>query len=282
MQLLKEQILKLIENLEGEVAVYIKDICNGEIISIKDEEQFHAASMVKIPILWECLRQVEEGILKLTDKFEITNEDKVGGCGILSILHRGAEVTLEDLLCLMIDISDNTATNMLIDILSKDKVNDTLMKLGINNTHLARKLMVSLPGYSYTTARDIGILFEKLLKSEGLKETSTDKAVEILLNQQLNDRLSRELKLCGKCGYLVGYENTCFECGAHMSDVDAIAVKFAHKTGEIVGVVHDGGIMYIRDKRIVVAVLTKNLKRNLDGHNLLAAIGLSIYKYYNQ
>lgn len=283
MELLKKKILKFIGEIEGKVAVYIKHMNTGESICIQEKERFHAASMIKIPILLEALRQVEAGVLKLTNKFQVHDTDKVGGCGVLSILHQGIELTVDDLLHLMIDISDNTATNMLIDILGKDNVNDTLTKLGIENTYLARKLMITMPNvYSYTTAEDMGILFEKLVKFEGLGKSSIDKAIEILLAQQLNDRLSQKLNCCGSCGYRVGYENICPECGASMSDVDTVPVKFAHKTGEITGAVHDGGILYIGDTTIVIVVLTKDLKRNLDGYDLLANIGLEVYQYYTE
>ncbi|MBM7616125.1 serine hydrolase [Alkaliphilus hydrothermalis] len=317
---LEMTIQRMIEPIDGTVAVYIKDLDTQEEIEIGVMERFHAASMIKVPLLYEALRQLEMGKLNLEEKYKLQQEEKVGGCGVLQLLGEGLEVTLEDLLHLMIDISDNTATNMLLDIVGKDEVNQTLRRLGIEDTLLARKLMVVAPGvYSYTTAKDMGRLFEvieqnrikveevleevlkeqeelkaelkaEVKKEETLKlqeteksanrvnEKASKKAIKILLAQQMNDRLSYELNLCGACNHRVGHENTCSQCGAAISDVDTNPVPFAHKTGEIVGVVHDGGIMYLDNRRIVIVVLTKGLQNNEIGHKLLRDIGVEVYE----
>ena len=282
MERLNEEIQRLIEGIDGQVGIYIKDLGSGETLAIGESIEFHAASMIKIPILWEALKQVEEKKRKLTDRILLRDEDKVGGCGVLSILQDGLELSLEDLLHLMIDISDNTATNMLIDLLGKENVNHRLKEMGIDHTFLARKLMIVIPGlYSYTCAKDMGILLEKLAISHGIDQQLAQKGIQILLAQQLNDKISRDLFTCGKCDYLVGHENVCPRCGAKMAEVDSVPVKFAHKTGEIVGVVHDGGILYRGGKTVIVVCLMKGLKNNREGNDFLAKIGLMLDGYCN-
>ncbi|MCC5911002.1 MAG: serine hydrolase [Clostridiaceae bacterium] len=280
---LREKIKAHIDGVDGTVGLYIKHLGSGEELVINQDERFHAASIIKIPILWEALRQVDVGDKSLQDKIPLRKEEKVGGCGVLSLLHDGIEVTLEDLLHLMIDVSDNTATNMLIDYLGKDHINTTLKQLDMHNTYLARKLMVVLPGtYSYTTPKDIGNMLEGFVAYKGLSKESAEKALEILDKQQLNDCFSKELNLCGACGNRVGHNNLCSGCQSSMSEVDAIPVKFPHKTGEIVGVVHDAGIMDIDGEKIVLVGLTKQLKNNHIGHQLLSNIGVEVYKYFKR
>ncbi|SCY79912.1 serine hydrolase [Alkaliphilus peptidifermentans] len=282
MKELQDIIQKHINEIEGTAAIYVKDTETNEVITINSQERFHAASTIKIPILWEALRQVEKGSIKLDDKILLKDVDKVGGCGVLFLLHNGLQLTLEDLLHLMIDISDNTATNMVIDFIGKDNVNKALEELGMVDTFLARKLMVVIPGvYSYTCAKDIGRILEAFITHEGLHKEYAEKGLAILEAQQLNNRLSQELHLCGQCEFRVGHDNTCPQCGASIADVDSKPLHFPHKTGEIIGVTHDAGIMHIKSKRIIVVALTKGLKNNKIGYNLLSDIGLEIYDYFN-
>ncbi|MFZ5966052.1 MAG: serine hydrolase [Bacillota bacterium] len=281
MKELEKIIRRRIEGLGGEASILVKDADTGERITINEGKSFHAASIIKLPILWEALKQVEEGKRTLQDIVILQNSDKVGGCGVLPILHEGLALTLEDLLFLMTDISDNTATNMLIDVLGLENINRRIQSLGMKDTKLARKLMIIIPGvYNYTCAFDVANILERFLKADGLKKIFAEKGLDILYSQQYNDRLSGELLLCGACGFRVGFDNLCSKCGAEISDVDALPIKFAHKTGEIVGTVHDAGIMHIGDRRIIIVGLTKNLKNNLDGYAFLKKIGLDIYNYY--
>lgn len=278
---LENRIQYHINRVEVTVGVYIKNVESQQEIIINGDEGFHSASIIKIPILWEGLRQVEAGEKSLGDKIILRNKDKVGGCGVLQILQEGLELTLEDLLHLMIDISDNTATNILIDYLGKDKINDTIKALDMKNTYLAKKLMVTIPEiYNYTSPKDIGNILERLLTHRGLGEVYANKALEILSKQQLNDCFSKELRLCGECHHRVGHQNRCPICSGFVGDVDPISVPFPHKTGSITGVVHDAGVIHIGKVPVIIVGLTKGLGSNEVGRQLLSDIGLEVYEYF--
>lgn len=281
MEILKNKIGNLLDNCEGTFSVYIKDMGNNSIISINDNESYHAASLIKLPILWEALRQVQEGLISLEDKVLLRAEDKAGGDGSLPLLHDNIELTVLDLLNLMIAISDNTATNILIDLVGKDFVNRSLSHLGIKDTYLARKLAVMNSNtFSYTCAKDIGKLLEAFLINPGLTPEYRQLGLKILAAQQLNNRISNDLYLCNNCGFRVGKDNYCSKCNASMAQVGASPIYFPHKTGEIISIVHDAGILHFESRQIIVVALCGNLKNNNHAHQLLSDIGIEIYNYF--
>ncbi|SET63732.1 beta-lactamase class A [Natronincola peptidivorans] len=281
MRRLQERIQQHIDKINGTVGIYIKNLNNNKTIIINGDERFHSASIIKIPILWEGLRQVEIGMKTLEETIALKKEDKVGGCGVLTLLQEGLELTLEDLLHLMVDISDNTATNMLIDHLGRDNINATLQSMGMKNTYLARKLMMVIPEtYNYTTPKDIGSMLERFVIGNGLNNVYAEKGMEILSKQQLNDCFSKELRLCGTCNERVGHHNLCPTCSTFVGDVDPKPVRFSHKTGSISGVVHDAGVMDLGERKVVLVGLTKGLDSNEIGKQLLADIGLEVYHYF--
>ncbi|MCT4566623.1 MAG: class A beta-lactamase-related serine hydrolase [Maledivibacter sp.] len=282
MNSLRSELLSYLETLDGNYALYIKDLKSNSIIKINEEKRFHSASIIKLYYLYEALMQVQDGVLGLDTAFNLSSDEKVGGAGVLHLLHDNIELTLEDLLSLMIDVSDNTATNMLYDILGKDNINTSIKKLGINNTLAARKLMRVIPGvYSYTTARDAAIILENFMSPRVLRKDLAEKALEILGKQQFNDGISKYLTTCGHCGSLIKSKNICRECKTNKGEIDPVKVPFYHKTGEITGVTHDAGILIINNNPIIVVMLINQLKDNLEGKFYMSKVGEIIYNFYS-
>lgn len=281
MEKLKKELESIVNSISGNKGVYVKDVSADKWIGINENRKFHSASVIKIPIMYEALLQVQSGKLKLDTMFTMEEEEKVGGSGVMQLLHNKSQFTLEDIIVLMIDISDNVATNMLHDILGKENVNNSMADLGLENTHFARKLMRVIPGtYSYTTAYDMGILLEDFLKPKFLSEEMAKKGMDIMYKQQYNNSLPAKLIECGQCGEYLGNINICPNCKANTDDVSPKHVPFAHKTGSINGVVHDAGIVTIDDKKIIVVCLTDELYSDLDGVKIQQDIGLAVYKHF--
>ena len=186
-----------------------------------------AASVIKIPILIEAFRQEREGLLSMDEVFSIRPEQKMPSCGALNYLHDGLTVTLLDLCVLMIILSDNTATNILIDRLGIPQVNETLRKLGCRQTTLRRKLFdaeASRRGIqNHITAEEIGMLLEKMYQGQCVSPEADAKMLRILRDQRLN----------GKMPFFLH------------------GVEIAHKTGEDDGISHDVGILYGRHPLIL-------------------------------
>ena len=283
MDKLKNELLNIVNSIEGNKGLYVHDMSSDEYIGINEQRRFHAASIIKIPILYEALLQVQNGRYKLDDTFILNDEEKVDGSGILQLLHNKCELTFEDINALMIALSDNTATNMMHDILGKDNINNSIYELGLKDTLFARKLMKVIPGlYSYTTAKDIGILLEEFINCAVLSEEMAQKGIEIMYKQQYNDRISEKLIECGSCGTFIEHLNTCPKCGTKTCDIDPVIVPFAHKTGSINGVIHDAGILTVNNKKIIVVCLTDDLNNDIEGIKMQQDIGLIVYKHFKK
>lgn len=218
---MKEIILEQLKSLKGEVSFYYKNLITGETIGFKEDTQLQAASVIKIPILIEAFSRMQEGTFDKNDPITIKNEDKLPSCGALNYMHDGLMVTFEDLYTLMIILSDNTATNLLIKQLGIENINSTLQNLGLKQTKLNRLLFDSkqsaLGIENYISAGDIGMLLEKMYYGELISPESSLEMLRILKNQRLNGKIP--FYIHGK------YE-------------------VAHKTGEDDGITHDVGVVY--------------------------------------
>ena len=206
--------------LPGEVSVFGQDLITGECWAYQADLPLVAASVIKLPILVEAFRQVRDGQASMEETFSIRPEQKMPSCGALTYLHDGLSVTFRDLCVLMIILSDNTATNLLIDRLGMDSVNQTIRALGLGQTTLRRKLFDSeaaARGLENTiTAREMGALLEKLFRGQCVSPQADEAMLNIMKDQRLN----------GKIPFFLH------------------GVKIAHKTGEDDGITHDVGIVY--------------------------------------
>lgn len=258
---LRQQIDQLIQTAPGRVGLVVKDLSTEETLHWSPEERFPAASVIKIPILVEALRQEQAGRLRLDERIPVRAEDKVGGFGILKELPSVETVSLLDLLTLMIIISDNTATNLCIARVGMDAVNETMASLGLRATVLQRKMMDVAARErgldNFTSAGDIARLLELIATDKVLTPEACTRALDILTRQQVNDRLPLLLPS---------------------------QVKVAHKTGELPGIRHDVGILFIDPRRVVIAALTKDFSAQLsqglvggEASELIARISRSIF-----
>ncbi len=116
---MEERIAKAVREFPGRAGLYCQELDTGREWAVRGEEPFEAASVIKLPILVEVFRQLESGEAREDERFTIAKEDKLPSCGALNYLHTGLTVTLMDLAVLMIILSDNTATNLLIRRLGK-------------------------------------------------------------------------------------------------------------------------------------------------------------------
>lgn len=219
---MQSAILRQIEDFPGRAGLYYQDLTTGEEHQVRGEESFEAASVIKLPILVEVFRQLETGEAREDESFTIREEDKLPSCGALNYLHTGLTVTLLDLATLMIILSDNTATNLLIRRLGMERISRTMEEvLGMRTTRLRRLLFDSesaARGIKNTISpAEIGRLLAGLYRGEIVSPAASARMLGILGDQRLNGKLP--FWLDGK-------------------------VKCAHKTGEDTDITHDAGILY--------------------------------------
>ena len=214
-----EKLLDRLRALPGKVSLYYRRLdCDCEAIEYRSDLPLVAASVIKIPIMIEAFRQMEAGLLDGDRLIEVRPEHKMPSCGALTYMHDGLRVTVLDLVTLMIILSDNTATNLMIDLLGMENVNATLRAYGAEKTVLRRRLFdsaASARGIQNTiTAGEIGMLLEKLYRGEIVSPEASRRMLDILADQRLNGKLPFFL-----------------DC------------RIAHKTGEDDGITHDVGII---------------------------------------
>src|SRR5579884_4199537 len=169
----------------------------GEPFAHRGDRPFRAASPVKIPIMIELYRQIDAGVRGLDDRYRLRTADRTAGSGVLRELHEGTELTLRDLIYLMISISDNTATNVLIDLAGMDNVNATMRSLGMTHSTLGRK-MLNRPAQgaeheNWATADDYVTAVQAILDRQAASESSCQKMIWFLEQQQNRRRISRYL-----------------------------------------------------------------------------------------
>ena len=138
---LVDRLDQLSARLPGRAGIVIARDMNIPLVLRNEQEIFPAASLIKLFILWELFRRHETGELDLSQRVTLKTQDKVAGFGVLKELGAGLQPSLHDLAMLMIILSDNVATNILIDLLGMESVNQTARRLGAGQSVLARRMM---------------------------------------------------------------------------------------------------------------------------------------------
>ncbi|SFJ79936.1 serine hydrolase [Thermoflavimicrobium dichotomicum] len=261
LQKLEEKIGQLLEAFSGKAGVAVET--EEGWIGFHENEPFLAASLIKVPIMIETYRQVQEGRLSLSQLYQIPEKKRVGGSGVLSSLREQVYVSLQDLISLMIMVSDNTATNLLIEQVGFDAVNQLASKLKCDQTLLGRKLMdyaAKRRGLeNFTSAGDMVRFFKEIMEGSLLNETYKNCALDVLKKQQF------QAKLPGKIlDHLEGHD------------------FIAHKTGEMRDYEHDAGILSVNGKIAYVAVLTSHGTDAFSRRNLIADVGKALFDYLRE
>jgi beta-lactamase class A len=249
-----EQVNRLIAQTEGQVGLLINNLATGEVLFAKNEEMVcPSCSIIKVAVLLTLVDEAAAGRVELNQAAPLAAGEAAGSCGLTEHLSPGLPLTYRDYALFMIGVSDNMATNKLISLLGMEKINVKLAELGMKDTVLGRKMMdfeAKKQGRdNFTSCADMLILFSHLYNQP---EKYTE-ALGILKRQQLNNQLA---------GWL---------------DLDEF--EFAHKTGELPGLRHDIGIMYLHEP-IFVAFMSQELKQISDGNRLANEIGWLLYQNY--
>lgn len=242
-----ELILEYIKSYDNKISAVVRDLNSGERISYNSNIQFPSASIIKLPIMWEFYRRVNLGEIDPSTKFELKDELKVGNtvydCGILRDMHQGIQLTYNDVLTLMIIISDDTATNILLNLLGMENITSTMKELGLNQTLVQRMMMdyekVRIGLDNFTSAEDMDKLLSHILSKKYFTEEIHDKMLQVMANQRDNAAVPLFLPK---------------------------SLMIAHKTGCIIefGLEHDVAIIYNENKTPILALslFTKNLDDN--------------------
>lgn len=246
-----------IDGLDGVLGYAALDLTSGEEIGRLDRQEFPAASTIKLAVLYELFRQADEGRLRLDDGLPLDRAHVAGGTGVLRAL--GTPVlSLRDHAVLMISLSDNTATNVLIDRVTFASVASRLQALGLTATRLRRRMMdaeaAARGDENVAAPRDLVRLLRTLHAGEGLSPGAKTGVLRILE--------------VGAGGYL-------------RRGIPA-GVEVLNKPGELEGVRADAAIVRAPHRPYAVAVMTTFLKDEAEGERTIAAVSRAFYEYFSR
>lgn len=253
LQSIEQKVLALTNTFNGRIGYRIEND-RGESISYHEDELFQSASLIKIPMIIEGYRQAEKKQIYLNQPLTIPRFEVTRGSGILHTLSDKVMLTVEDLLTIMITISDNTATNMMMNMLGFDEINQCIQDLGMKYTTLQRRMFdfkaLKEGRDNIITAADTVRCLKAIHTGDFLTKESQEKLLFIFEQQQVIDKLPSQM---GK------------------------GVKVGNKTGSIRGVSHDAAIIRSETETVYAAVLTEDFASAEESRQVMSQIGKLIY-----
>ena len=202
---LDDQVKPLINSFKGKVSLFAKNLDTGETYALNADERVRTASTIKIAVMIEAFARVNEGKIKWTDEVVLTKEKKVGGSGILNELSDNLRLTVRDAVNLMMILSDNTATNLVLDVLTTDAVNARMESLGFKNIKIMRKVFAGGEstagrdpeykkfGLGMATPREMVLVMEKLDRGEIVSSTASKEMIDLMKREQGRNGIGRSL-----------------------------------------------------------------------------------------
>ncbi len=258
--LMRDSIVKKLEGLPGRVSFLYENLATGDKASYKEDEPMMAASVIKLFVMAAAFDRIEKGLLDRSEMIGVRREECVPSCGALTYLHEGILVTVMDLITLMIIFSDNTATNLLIDLLGMEQINVFIKDQGFEKTLLQRKmydLELSSRGIqNYITAGEAGRLLKMMYEGKLVSGQASENMIGILKNQQLCSKIPFYLQALPE------------------------EPEIAHKTGEDRGITHDVGIVYGKEPFLVC--FCGNETDTPAFERVMAEVSLELYEGLNE
>ena len=204
-QSLDDQVKNLVTSFKGKVNLFAKNLDTGETYGLNPDERVRTASTIKIAVMIEAFARVAEGKAKWTDEVVLTKEKKVSGSGILGELSDGLKLTLRDAVNLMMILSDNTATNLVLDVLTTDAVNARMESLGFKQIKIMRKVgsggesMAGKDpenkkfGLGFATTREMVLVMEKLERGDIISPAASKEMIDLMKREQGRNAIGRSL-----------------------------------------------------------------------------------------
>jgi|HubBroStandDraft_1064217.scaffolds.fasta_scaffold04419_5 beta-lactamase class A len=256
---LEKSILDVDHGLDGVMGVAIVDLTDGHKYLLHADDVFPQASSIKICVLAELYRQAQQGKLKLTDLYTVNAADLVQDSDIMNGLTPGVtRITLRDLATMMVAVSDNAATNVLIDRVGMDNVNSFLSGQGLRETKLRRKMMdvrAATEGReNVSTPSEMASLLEALYRGRILNKEMTDDLFKVLSTHK-DSWIPRNLP----------------------EDL-----RIANKPGALEGVRNDSGLIFVDKRPYVLCVMTTYLRREHDGEEAISDISLAAWRMFDR
>lgn len=242
---LASQVVAIVSGLAGRIGVAIKDLDSGRGVLIDPEAEYPAASLYKLPVMYEVFKQWELGALSLEETLVFTQRHVDYDLGTLD-RSAGSPIVLSEALERMIVISDNSAAVLLTDRVGALNINRDMVGLGLEHTRILTDGLVTSP-------YDMLLFLEMLARGQGVSPEASREMLQIMARQQINDRIPRLLPP----GTIV-----------------------AHKTGNLVGVVSDVGLVSSVEVTFAIVVLVADTAQERQASQAIAEIAAAAYRHF--
>lgn len=295
---LQAKIENLLKETDATFGISIKHLQSGEEVRIRADEPFQMASVFKVPNLLALFEQVHEGRIDLTTRIALTEEERVPGSGILQELDPGLPVTIKDLAALLTIVSDNMATDVLLGMLGKGAVQETVRKLGAESmmiVHSCWELLSLAVGmepvpYSEESWKQLTERLEMDVDEEPGDENPvmrTDRANNLCTPDDMTAILS---KLAEGAFISPAVSDTVLDILYRQQLNDRLparlpaGTKVAHKTGTIASAVNDSGIIDLPGGkgRLIISIFSSGNPTTESGEAMIARIAETAYQHFTE
>jgi len=258
-QKLGASIGEIDQHLDGVMGVAMEDLTTGDHYFLHEDDVFAQASSIKITVLANLYLQVQQGKLKLTDPYTVQSSDLVLDSDIMGGLTPGVtRLTLRDLATMMVAVSDNSATNVLIDRVGMPNVNTMLDSLGLTHTRLRRKMMdlqAAKEGReNISTPHEMMTLLDAIYRGKVLNKESTADFFTMLSTNK-DSWIPRDLPA---------------------------DLKIANKPGALEAVRNDSGIVFVEGRPYVICMMTSFLRNERDGEDAISQVSLETWRMFDR
>ncbi|MFQ5789188.1 MAG: serine hydrolase [Acidobacteriota bacterium] len=296
---LREVVAEVVDRAPGEIGVAIKHLESGQQVEVRGHQAYPMASTFKLPILVELFNQVDEGKIRLDEMVSLDVADLHLGSGQLKhYLVPGVSLSLENLALLMMRISDNSATDILLDRVGVDNVNRRLAALGIEGISVNRscqRLILNHLGLSEEVAQ--GKTYEEVVNwlddyepepgelekaAARFEDDPRDIATPLAMNRLLEKILQHQAAKPESCRKMIDIMLQCDTGKNRIRGFLSRDVEVAHKTGTIGGTVNNVGVIFLPAGRgrIVVSVLSKKMTDRDGAERAIADVARYAYDYF--
>ncbi len=267
---LTAQLRSQIAGFHGKVALYATDLATGKTVAINADQPVPTASVIKLGILYAALEQIRAGQAHFDDRLMLSHDDQVPGSGVLLFLDTPNTLTLKDALTLMIAVSDNTATNLVIDDLGRETIDAQLTRpaprgLGLKNTWLYKKVFKDATnpqpadqpkfGLGKTTAREMASIMERFVTCN-LGPAPTDSAATS--PNPVSTAIPTDKDLCATAMHMLKVQSDRNMIPRYLEKLDTTEgdSAIANKTGAIDHARNDVAAIYTKHGTIIISAFT--------------------------
>jgi beta-lactamase class A len=254
----RQQLQAIVDSSKATVGVAVIDLTTQQLVfAINEKMVLTQASAIKIPILMEVYKQAHAGSIELNKQVTVTQADKVGGSGILQKMQQDTVLSIYELCVLMMTQSDNTATNVIINIVGMGNVNKTMQETGFSATRVQRKMM------------------DTKASAEGIENMSTPAEAVTILNllyqgKFINATVSKDI---------LSVIRKTARRGSRIAALLPPGVPVSYKPGGLPAISTEWAIVYLDKHPYAIAVMEKG-KPGGDSSKIIESISLLVYTYF--